>query len=564
MSPLKKISLKSLRLQLTLWFGGLVLVAMVCVALYVGRIATSEILTTAGETLSISTRASAEMLASSLIEREREINLLKKSLEYRGDDLSGAQARTGLENIRDNNMGYAWIGIADISGQVVQATDGLLTGQFVGDRPWFRGAFDGLFVGDLHKAVLLAKLLPNQGTDEPVRFIDIAVPIHNPDGNMVGVLASHLHWTWVTDVVKSLLSDKKSLVAETEILIADRSGAIIYPEKYAGKLQVPNELDSALSYQVLPWQPDGEKFLTSVAAVGAATAIDLGWKVLMREPLDRATQGVAQLEMNLMLLGILAFLVFMVLAYRISRRLSQPIEDLAKVARQIESDPDHIRFPREGSPELVALSSAFESMTHTLLGREAELATLNASLESQVASRTEELRQANQQLSLLATTDALTGLLNRRSFEQSLNEHHQRFMRTGIPYCILMIDIDHFKSVNDTFGHQAGDTVLQQIARTIKDSTRSTDICARFGGEEFIVLVPDRVTPEEGHDLGQKICSLVSATAIAVVGSITISVGVSEAEPDDPSGEAVISRADRALYKAKAQGRNRVIQLQGD
>ena len=560
MSLLQPLSLRSLRVQLTLWFGGLLLITMAVVALYVGHIASKEVMRTAGETISISTRASAELLATNLSEREREIELLRQTLSQEDRDFSSNEARVMLDRIRANEAGYAWIGLADRQGKIVQATEGMLVGQNARERPWFKHAQDGLFIGDLHLAVLLAKLLPDVSNDQPLRFIDIAVPVKNDEGQVEGILAAHLHWTWITDIIKTLM-DHDKLLKNAELLIIDNEGSILYPESLVGALKLPQTLSMSQHYQALTW-PDGSTYLSSLAAVGPSTNIDLGWRVIVRQPIGATSQSIKALQRELALLGLLAFLVFMLIAYRISQRLTRPIESLVQIARQIESKPSAVKFPKDpGSPELASLSSAFDSMTRSLLSREEELATLNANLESQVANRTEQLRHANEQLQVLATTDSLTGLLNRRQFEKSLHEHHQRSLRTGIPYCILMLDVDLFKSVNDQFGHQAGDLVLQTLGQLLRQTTRATDVCARFGGEEFIVLVPDRNSPSEGVDLGEKIRSAVEQIQIAQVGQITLSIGVSESNVNDVSPEAVVSRADAALYQAKAQGRNRVVSI---
>ncbi|WP_159078943.1 sensor domain-containing diguanylate cyclase [Orrella marina] len=554
--------LKALRTQLTLWFGGLLLITLAGVALYVGQIASKEIMHTAGETLSVSTRASAELLATSLSEREREIELLRQTLEYE-DDLSNLEARLMVERIQQLKSGYAWIGLTDKHGNIVQATDGMLIGENARERPWFKGAFDGLFIGDLHLAVMLAKLLPELQDNQPMRFIDIAVPIESDNGDVAGVLAAHLHWTWVTDVVKSIQQHDK-LLQNAELMIVNAQGAVLYPEQHTGVTGIPQDLKPSITYENLLW-PDGRHYLTSVAPVGTATSIDLGWQVVMRQPIESTTQAVAALQIRLLWLGALTFLVIILIAHRIAIRLTRPIEELVRVARIIEREPEHARFPSEsGSPELTALTRALESMTSSLLSREQELANLNANLETQVESRTDELRQANQKLELLARTDPLTGLLNRRHFEEALHVHHRQFLQTREPYDILMLDADHFKSINDRFGHQIGDQVLQTLGKLMVQTIRGTDVCARYGGEEFIILVPRRSSSSEGRELAERIRQLVEQTEFMHAGHVTISVGVSQSHKSDASPEAVIARADAALYQAKAQGRNQVVQIPGD
>lgn len=557
MSLLNRLSLRSLHAQLTFWFGGLLLVTMACVAIYIGQIASREIMHTAGETLAISTRASAELLTTNLAEREREIELLRQAIEA-NPDMTDQRIRTMLERIQSLKSGYAWIGLTDSKDMIRTATHDMLVGQDVSTRPWFQGAQEGLFIGDLHLAVLLAKLFPAGDYDQPLRFIDIAVPVRDRNGQPAGVLAAHLHWSWVTSTVKMVLT-QDHLLNDAELLIVDRQGTILYPEALVASLKLPKDLNQDTAYSVLDWG-DEQRYLTSVAAVGSATSIDLGWRVIMRQPIETTTQSITNLQQRLALLGMLAFMVFVMIAYRIAGRLSKPIESLVKTAQQIESNPGQASFPKpSSSPELTALSNALESMTRSLLHREQELASLNASLEQQVALRTQELSQANDQLQQLAQTDPLTGLLNRRSFEQNLQEHDRRARLSSRPYSILMLDADHFKNVNDHFGHQIGDQVLQQLGQLIRQATRITDICARYGGEEFIVLVPELARDSQSEDLGEKIRTLVEQSTFPGIGQMTISVGISESWATDDGPHVVIARADAALYQAKARGRNRVI-----
>jgi diguanylate cyclase (GGDEF)-like protein len=164
------------------------------------------------------------------------------------------------------------------------------------------------------------------------------------------------------------------------------------------------------------------------------------------------------------------------------------------------------------------------------------------------------LLASNRRLEELSRTDDLTGVGNRRSFDAELVSRFEHALRYGRPLTLVMIDIDHFKEVNDTFGHQAGDEVLQRIARVLQRSTRQSDFVARFGGEEFVVLLPE--TPLlEGLRVAEKIRAAVAAENFPT--HVTVSAGVAAMRHID-FPDALIAAADAALYKAKESGRNRV------
>ena len=163
-----------------------------------------------------------------------------------------------------------------------------------------------------------------------------------------------------------------------------------------------------------------------------------------------------------------------------------------------------------------------------------------------------------------ATLDALTNLNNRRQFETRLSQEIAITKRQGNPLCAMMIDIDFFKKVNDTYGHAAGDEVLRQVAGTIKEHLRESDIPARYGGEEFAILLPFTQI-EEALKVGERLRKAIEAKPVTIYKetpeektiNVTISMGLAEFDKQE-TGEVLFERADKALYEAKAGGRNRV------
>lgn len=184
-----------------------------------------------------------------------------------------------------------------------------------------------------------------------------------------------------------------------------------------------------------------------------------------------------------------------------------------------------------------------------------------AVLESRVVERTAELSAANERLAQLALTDALTGLLNRRALFDLLRREVEREKRYGHAMALIVFDIDHFKQVNDRHGHAAGDFVLQRVASIAGDVIRHSDAMARYGGEEFVVVAPETDDAQAVH-LAERIRTALRSTDIPLnhhVIRVTASFGVASLHPDDATAEDILRRADRALYRAKASGRDCVV-----
>jgi diguanylate cyclase (GGDEF)-like protein len=194
----------------------------------------------------------------------------------------------------------------------------------------------------------------------------------------------------------------------------------------------------------------------------------------------------------------------------------------------------------------------------------AELIDSNHQLELRVQQRTQELELANQQLELLSVTDPLTQLANRRRFDDYLLAEWHRACRLQQPLGLMMIDVDWFKDYNDCYGHLQGDECLRQIGNLLKlGARRATDLAARFGGEEFTLVVPhaDHLYLRQQAELIRlAFASLNIPHQASPLGRVTVSIGVAAMIPTaEQMPELLIERADQALYQAKKQGRNQVV-----
>jgi diguanylate cyclase (GGDEF)-like protein len=171
-----------------------------------------------------------------------------------------------------------------------------------------------------------------------------------------------------------------------------------------------------------------------------------------------------------------------------------------------------------------------------------------------------QLQKTLKELALISRIDGLTQIFNRRHWQESLEQEYAKARRHNKNLSLIMLDLDHFKKLNDTYGHQGGDKVLIDVTQTIKSLLRIEDVFGRYGGEEFAIVLPE--TDLNGAlDLAKRICETVAKTSISFQENtiqISISVGVSQLRSGDTSYEKLISNADEALYQAKANGRNQV------
>ncbi|WLG93675.1 sensor domain-containing diguanylate cyclase [Pseudomonas sp. FP198] len=177
-----------------------------------------------------------------------------------------------------------------------------------------------------------------------------------------------------------------------------------------------------------------------------------------------------------------------------------------------------------------------------------------------VATNRHQIQAANAQLQLLSSTDRLTGLYNRGHWEASLKAAYARHQRYGNALSLVMLDIDHFKRVNDTYGHQAGDKVIEQVARLLHEHVRESDVAGRYGGEEFGVVLSD-TDSAGGQIFAERLRKAVEESLVQYNGqdiSFTVSLGVADLSQPANDHAELIARADQALYTSKKTGRNRV------
>lgn len=382
---------------LAIAFCALAIIMAAALAEVIARTASSQVKEDIGSALAELAQQTSDKLDRDMFERYREVQLLAQRPDM-GSAASAAARRATLEQHQRSYPHYAWIGLTERDGKVVAATQGMLEGANVGARPWHRNALTGVNVGDVHEAVLLAKLLPAQGP-EPLRFVDLAFPL--ADGS--GVLGAHLSWQWARELERSVLAPA-SARRQVEAIIIDRQGKVLLgPAGLLGKNLPPAAAKPASApasvagdaaggtglagYVVERW-PDGGDYLTGYASTrGHGAYPGLGWTVLVRQSVDTAWAPVRAMQHRAWGLGLLMAVLFSLCAYPLARRIARPLRELAAAA-------DRIRHGEAATLPHLAPYGEIQALSRTLNA-------LVANLEGRVSARTTQLRDAMQRIAAI-------------------------------------------------------------------------------------------------------------------------------------------------------------------
>lgn len=397
-------------------------------------------------------------------------------------------------------------------------------------------------------------------------------------------------WRFQGDVQKATLTGISNLPVVTGVKIEDPQGRLV--------LALGNIFDS--DGKQIHVDADGVRSPVSAGFLNAA--IGHHFPILYRDEHDRShdigswtvyssrhvvvkkvAYGFTLILINSIIKTLVLWFIFL---YVFHRWLGAPITKLSSFVREQDLNQpgaqQGIALPGRKRHELHFLAEAINAMLASLrqhmaqnralyveLEQEKEsLRALNKSLELRIAERTRDLAQANEQLRSLSLTDALTGISNRRCFDQTLEQEWRRCARSGRPMTVALFDVDWFKHYNDHYGHIAGDDVLRQVASMLQQSVgRAGDTVARYGGEEFALIASDTDT-ESGLNVVHRMCDAIFSLniphALSSFERITVSVGVASCVPPLHEGNAstLLHAADAALYRAKLSGRNQVLVAQ--
>ena len=274
--------------------------------------------------------------------------------------------------------------------------------------------------------------------------------------------------------------------------------------------------------------------------------VEMSLEALAQQLRDLLIWSLATAVGGLMLAGVMASVLADLVSVQIGR--------INHVVQRVGEGQLDERVDEANSGILRPLATGINAMV-------ARIATTQEELQQQITQATQELRDQKDAAELAARTDSLTGVASRRAFSEAAEAEMQRALRYRSELSLLMMDLDHFKVVNDTHGHVTGDAVLVSFAQTVQQLVRKVDLVARLGGEEFVVLLPN-ITAEQATALAERIREAVYTSRLLVEGKplqFSVSIGVAQFDRRELSLTGWMARADAALYQAKAQGRNRVV-----
>ena len=328
-------------------------------------------------------------------------------------------------------------------------------------------------------------------------------------------------------------------------------GSIVYILDSEGNIKTANvELDKASKAPVgavaLLYEK-GERSIYSglqgkeVIATSAKLEVPR-WSVVLETSKKEALLPLVAFRRQIILMALGLAGLFLVPALLLARALVLPLEQLSRVSRRIRAGKPGLQVKTRIGGELGEFISTFNSMS--------------VSLEESL----EEITAKNEELRVMSITDPLTGRYNRRYIEDYLGRELELAIRTQDPLTILMIDLDHFKEYNDTYGHVAGDMALKLLSDILVETVRKTDVVARYGGEEWIICL-SHTSSEGGAMIAEKLRKAVEKNVFTLKGQetrITVSIGIATAPEDGTNYGAIVEAADTAMYLAKASGRNQI------
>jgi len=387
---------------------------------------------------------------------------------------------------------------------------------------------------------------PHWNTHYTAATLTVSVPILSMDDFILGALI-------VTVDLRSIRSSLRDTIKSPpgEVLLLDIDGNVML----ASHIEITNITNVApFDPEVLKRLQDNQGKYQIFHGLSQEKVIGLAYKsgklpitvVANRNYSSTYVTWEQQRNLFISLVSII-ILIVTAIALRMGHSIVVPLQRLIDATHKIVKGDFEVELVTAQSDEIGQLTQTFNQMTDKL--RQNQIEILAAS---------DAMLQKNQLLETLSITDSLTGLYNRNKLNLIISDQLARYERNKRPFAILMIDVDYFKTLNDNLGHIAGDEILSAVAKKLAHCIRNVDFAARYGGDEFIIILTETVI-DEALKTAERIRSQVAniyCTTINKIVHVTLSIGIIQSEPEDTSSTILLSRVDSALYEAKHAGRD--------
>ena len=442
-----------------------------------------------------------------------------------------------LRSVREKIVDYQELMLLDLKGKIVATSSKQATTVQLPNKWLPRAQANKHTIGQPH-------------WDETLQagVVVVTQPIRTANERLLGVLAAKINFRTIGKTLKNYSQGEIG-----ELYLITGEGTLLVSSRTISAKFLETKLVGRTTRKLFFEEGDPQRYYGyhGEPVVGALKRMsELDWGVVAEKERAKAYAQIVRLR-NVTLVLVVGLLLFIGLgAYLLGLTLVRPLDRLTGGASKVAAGDLEVDLPVLSRSEVGYLTEVFNDMVARLRQGREELAAINKTL-----------RKKNKELHELSITDSLTGLYNRKHLMETLDNEVARSKRHKHDFAVLVIDIDHFKEYNDTYGHLAGDEVLSRLASVFKKSVRSCDYVARYGGEEFILVLPE-IGPEDGVKAAERIRKKVVKENFAGDGKpreVTVSVGVASYPKDGDDPQDIIRHADAALYKSKESGRNQVV-----
>ncbi len=477
------------------------------------------------------------VFSSSYMVLENLENILRAGNVHIENVVAQLRLRDYLKSVQKKIVDYQELMLLDLQGRIVATSASQATAVKLPENWEERAKAHKYTIGDAY-----------WDEDLAAGVVVVTQPIRATNESLLGVLAAKINFRTISQKLKFYAQGEIG-----ELYLITRKGFLLISSQPIRDRFLEKKLAGSISRRLFSKEAQPQEYISyqGKQVVGALKKMStLDWGIVAEKERAKAYAQIVQLRNFTMALVTGLLLVIGLGAYLLGLSMVRPLDRLTSGATRVAAGDLEVDVPVQSRSEVGYLTEVFNSMVTRLRQGREKLAAIN-----------ETLRQKNEELHQISITDSLTGLHNRKHLMDTVGIEVARSRRHSHTFALLIVDIDHFKEYNDTFGHLAGDEVLRRLASVFKASIRSCDYAARYGGEEFIFLLPE-TGAAEGARAAERIRSRVAEKKFGSndkpVG-VTISVGVAAYPNNGGDPESIIRNADDALYKAKELGRNRVV-----